>query len=534
MPASAEARSRGAPQTPRRANTEAGGEGQRKERREREPVDLMDMMHRIINPRKRSLSALQFKRASAAFVPPRSTHGVTPSPGVDGRLGDRTHTVSGPHTVFCRQALPPTADLPTPSTQEETWLVEECQEASAGEPPNSATCPSSCTPDNHDHAHLACTRPRGNSRRGGGEGHTSPSNDHLGVGETEAATILQPPSPSPLPVYRLNSASSALQPPEAPARGSSARSTGHSGQFSSRDGDKLDSGDVLQSPDFVPATASAAAMGDDYEMVEVVPATLDETRPGAEPTMQLELEPPDSALSEPVPLSCPRATVGATIGGLPTLRADAGPCSAGCSEVALAAATTDAVHLDPGESQRRSVSVAPQVSSGRGPPRRAKVDHAGIESLVRDSHHHAELGQVASERVVDTTTPLSMETVAQGSVERIVEAEAMQSRRPNGWGLPPAVAGELGVQEMHAWQAECLAQPGVSDGGNLVFTAPTSAGKSLVADVLVLRSLIRTSKLAIICLPFVALYAPPRQTIEDAFGSTSSPGVALCEASSTA
>lgn len=38
-------------------------------------------------------------------------------------------------------------------------------------------------------------------------------------------------------------------------------------------------------------------------------------------------------------------------------------------------------------------------------------------------------------------------------------------------------------------QAECLRQPLVEVGANLVITAPTSAGKSLVADVLMLQVL---------------------------------------------
>jgi hypothetical protein len=38
-------------------------------------------------------------------------------------------------------------------------------------------------------------------------------------------------------------------------------------------------------------------------------------------------------------------------------------------------------------------------------------------------------------------------------------------------------------------QAECLRQPAVEAGANLVYVAPTSAGKSLVADVLLLQML---------------------------------------------
>jgi replicative superfamily II helicase len=43
-------------------------------------------------------------------------------------------------------------------------------------------------------------------------------------------------------------------------------------------------------------------------------------------------------------------------------------------------------------------------------------------------------------------------------------------------------------------QAECLNQPGVLDGSNLVYCAPTSGGKSLVAEVLMLRRLVVTGK----------------------------------------
>ncbi len=57
-------------------------------------------------------------------------------------------------------------------------------------------------------------------------------------------------------------------------------------------------------------------------------------------------------------------------------------------------------------------------------------------------------------------------------------------------------------------QAEALNQPGVLKGRSLVFSAPTSAGKSAVAEVLMLRRLCepRTAdKIALLVLPFVSL-----------------------------
>jgi hypothetical protein len=57
-------------------------------------------------------------------------------------------------------------------------------------------------------------------------------------------------------------------------------------------------------------------------------------------------------------------------------------------------------------------------------------------------------------------------------------------------------------------QAEALNQPGVLKGRSLVFAAPTSAGKSAVAEVLMLRRLCdrrMADRVALLVLPFVSL-----------------------------
>ena len=54
-------------------------------------------------------------------------------------------------------------------------------------------------------------------------------------------------------------------------------------------------------------------------------------------------------------------------------------------------------------------------------------------------------------------------------------------------------------------QAECLQKPGVLQGRNLVYSAPTSAGKSAVSEVLMLRRLCAVGKPALVILPFRAL-----------------------------
>lgn len=59
---------------------------------------------------------------------------------------------------------------------------------------------------------------------------------------------------------------------------------------------------------------------------------------------------------------------------------------------------------------------------------------------------------------------------------------------------------------MFAWQAQCLATEGVWDQSrDLVLAAPTSGGKSLVAELLAAKTTLRRGKKSIIVLPFKAL-----------------------------
>ncbi|NXK46634.1 DPOLQ polymerase, partial [Chauna torquata] len=76
------------------------------------------------------------------------------------------------------------------------------------------------------------------------------------------------------------------------------------------------------------------------------------------------------------------------------------------------------------------------------------------------------------------------------------------------WGLPKAVLEKyhsLGVVQMFEWQAECLMLGQVLEGKNLVYSAPTSAGKTLVAELLILKRVLETHKKALFILPFVSV-----------------------------
>ena len=76
------------------------------------------------------------------------------------------------------------------------------------------------------------------------------------------------------------------------------------------------------------------------------------------------------------------------------------------------------------------------------------------------------------------------------------------------WGLPETVLARYaskGIQSMFEWQAECLGVGEVLDGDNLVYSAPTSAGKTLVAELLLIKRVLEVKKKGLVILPFVSL-----------------------------
>eukprot|EP00897_Mesotaenium_endlicherianum_P007786 jgi/Mesen1/7035/ME000366S06241 len=77
-----------------------------------------------------------------------------------------------------------------------------------------------------------------------------------------------------------------------------------------------------------------------------------------------------------------------------------------------------------------------------------------------------------------------------------------------------AVYAKKGITKMYPWQVECLNNEGVLHGRNLVYSASTSAGKSLVAEVLLVRRLMTTGSKALLVLPYVALCAEKAEHME--------------------
>ncbi|KAI2800730.1 hypothetical protein BLOT_012302, partial [Blomia tropicalis] len=98
------------------------------------------------------------------------------------------------------------------------------------------------------------------------------------------------------------------------------------------------------------------------------------------------------------------------------------------------------------------------------------------------------------------------------------ESSQDERKRLTSWNFPKQITDyyhRKGIKEFFPWQIDCLDCPGVlEDGTNLVYSAPTSAGKTMVSDILLYKTLLERQKKAMIILPFVSITIEKVQSLK--------------------
>ncbi|PNY28824.1 DNA polymerase theta [Tolypocladium capitatum] len=171
--------------------------------------------------------------------------------------------------------------------------------------------------------------------------------------------------------------------------------------------------------------------------------------------------------------------------------------------------------------ERRQASLAPASvagqkrtwSSGDTDPSRQPPASRGTVQFRRASSLPAAPGRLSASSIVQLREAA---TVSEYSQRRLIAATPSSSRDPEldlahpTYDLPSQLVANfasLGIRQIYPWQKNCLKGPGLLDGDkNLVYCAPTGGGKSLVADLLMLKRIMREpGAKALLVLPYVAL-----------------------------
>lgn len=186
-------------------------------------------------------------------------------------------------------------------------------------------------------------------------------------------------------------------------------------------------------------------------------------------------------------------------------------------------------------SQRHTASHNPNVDAAAGAKRRP-VDFVRASTAI---HSHG--ARIAASPIRCTPQPPGHRS---GCTSDSAKANTITSHPPLAsnpllslqhpkYALPPALVANfqaVGIHRIYPWQASCLLGRGhLTAEKNLLYTAPTGGGKSLVADVLMLKRVIENPhRKAILVLPYVALVQEKlkwlRRIVQDVEKSVDDPG----------
>ncbi|NWX91589.1 HELQ Helicase, partial [Nothoprocta pentlandii] len=153
--------------------------------------------------------------------------------------------------------------------------------------------------------------------------------------------------------------------------------------------------------------------------------------------------------------------------------------------------------------------AADQREGGTDLPVSSKHDLSKRESL-KDHLKNAMTGNAKAQAPLVSKTKQLKEAVL--SEEICVARKAIESSSDDigpFYGLPSKVKELLkqfrGIEALYEWQHDCLTLESLQQRKNLIYSLPTSGGKTLVAEILILQELLCRQKDVLMILPYVAI-----------------------------
>ena len=168
---------------------------------------------------------------------------------------------------------------------------------------------------------------------------------------------------------------------------------------------------------------------------------------------------------------------------------------------------------NPAEPSNEPLQEGTEGSTGSAPVAAGRNSNLSLFSIAQGSD---DSDRLTASRIRDLSASLSADHPGIYTQRKALASTPGATQDPRlvlshrDYGLPANLVTNLhsmGINLIYPWQANCLLRhKGVLSGTkNLVYSASTGAGKSLVADVLMLKRVLDANKKAILILPYVAL-----------------------------